>query len=159
MRRMFSEKQIKEFAKYVLENNVVEAIAGKDIAPASVTTEEINGIENPCVKPIYYHPVYMFGSDTSENLIRILITILDNSPIQYNDGTIVTKLNALLNAGAIINVDGIVIDTNNNNANAYMIKNDGSINQLFWNKETTRGEIDFSTITWTEVIDGVNKIN
>ena len=119
----------------------------------------INGESAPSVKPIYYHPIYLYGTDTSGTIIRILLSIFDNNSVAYTLSTIVSKIVSLINAGAILNVDGIIVDTNNKAYNAYMIKNEVSGNLLFWAGESTRGEINLTDITWALCQDGVNKIN
>lgn len=156
---------------YLVEHPVdITALEGKTIAPAVVNAttsvsapsgafNTLNGESNPSVKPIYYHPIFLSGA-TSTKLVRILFVILDNSPTQYNAETAISKVEQLLDAGAIISVDGIVVDSaSNKTSDVYKIEKDEGVYKLFAFNYDNRFEIDLEDVTWSQYQDGVNKIN
>ena len=85
MRRMFSEKQIKEMISAGAQGEIAEALEGDiSIGGDLDVAGSINGEEHPSVKPIYWHTVKFQRGGTAETatasrLIGYMI-ILNNDP-------------------------------------------------------------------------------
>lgn len=123
----------------------------------------INGESNPSVKPIYYHPIYFYHSDETLGLLFVLsCCILDNNPNKYTRTTLVTKLKELMDAGALINVNGCARTNSTNDwSHAIIIVKSSSNYVIEGYTQNNYGQIlNITDIEeFTEVQDGVNKIN
>ena len=135
MRRMFSIPQLKEMANEVIESGQVDN-----------------------AKPIYYHPIYLRGTIGGVERTRIQFCILNNSPTAFTSASIITKIQALLDDGAIINVNGYYIDSNSVYSPVYIINKSGTSYLIYYHTASSKSDVNISNFTW-ECTDGVNKIN
>ena len=156
MRRMFSEKQIKE----IIDETAVSSIAGKDIAPASITTEKINGETNPSVKPIYYHGLDLYDS-TNNHSAQIHILNNSNEPIDT-----IAKLKAWAESitGDVFIQCGGCIKVLSKWRELYLIIKSGSTNKYtLCYVDPESGVASFSNVNledyFTQCADKLNKIN
>ena len=124
----------------------------------------INGEANPSVKPIYYHPIYLSSTSSSnEPAGRIQLTILDNNPSAYNETTILAKIKALCDLGAIINCNGCMrADTGSDYYPVYIIIKVGANYKIFahsTNNMDITFDLDDYFTAGVYLTDGVNQIN
>ena len=120
----------------------------------------INGEATPSVKPIYFHPIYaQYDDPTYEAKINFLI--LDNNATPYDSTTFVNKITALMEAGALIQANGYVLNKGTLTAyQVFMLLKTGTNTYTFYiNSANGFATINMSTLTLTNLFDGVNKIN
>ena len=127
-------------------------------------TGSINGVANPSVKPIYYHPIYcVIGIEGVYNKLVFQCVILDNSATAYSETPFINKLKELMDLGALINVNGYYKDSNNEYAAVMVLYKSGSTYTGDTFKPTSSTSFDFSQLledmTSIAIVDGVNKIN
>ena len=184
MRRMYSEQELTNVIKavfeqeladgaldenvsdavdaYLVENPVdITALEGQTINPARIDVANINGETSPSVKPIYYHPIYMFIRDgNNDNVLIGTLTILDNQSTAYTKTTLATKLKALLDLGAYINFNGGVrADGTDTYKNCIMMLKSGDNYKMMYLTSTSEQSMNIDLDNITFVNDGVNKIN
>lgn len=138
MRRMFSEKQIKEMA-------------------SAKTKELVEGGTLENAKPIYYHGIVVGGA-----YVQLQLVILDNNSTPYTSSTALSKLKELMDNGAIINCNGAIEDIDDGVCPVYLIAKQGNNYVIAYHTASTvYKEIEFEP-TWNSqnyFNDGVNKIN
>lgn len=140
MRRMFSLKQLQE------------------IADSEVKTLVEGGTLNNA-KAIYYHPIYVLGKYNNVDC-RFSFVILDNNSTPYNATTVITKVKALMDAGAYIQVNGYIATEANKNFSVFLMVKSGSDYTILGNTVTEfTNAIMLDSITINNLNDGVNKIN
>ncbi|MBO7731229.1 MAG: hypothetical protein J6S67_01700 [Methanobrevibacter sp.] len=113
-------------------------------------------------KPIYYHPIAL-SSEYAEGTkleCRVQFAIIDNRESAYTYATLDAKLKTLLDAGAIININGYLKDGSTLYP-VYMIQKVSDEYRVYYHSTTSRGskllgEIFSETSTFS---DGVNKLN
>ena len=193
MRRMYSEQELTKVIQnvfeqeledgalddkiasavdaYLIENPVdITALEGQTIAPSvvnattSISAPTINGESSPSVKPIYYHPIYM--ADTFGTYkCRVQLAILDNQATAYTKETLLAKIKALCDIGAIINCNGAVDPNESKFFNSYMILKSGGAYKMFYfasDSASLDSNLVLDTLFEQEtfgIVDGVNKIN
>ena len=142
MRRMFSLKQLQEIA----DNRVKTLVEGGTLENA---------------KAIYFHPIVCLSE--TPIYARITFIILDNNPTAYTTTTFKAKAKALMDAGAILQVNGFAYDTaNSHNYQCYTALKAGENSyKIEGNIDAgaTKGTLDFDDVIATVYNDGVNKIN
>lgn len=159
MKRMWSKNELKELIRKVVKEEPEWLLDGDvSIAGDLSVTGSINGEENPSVKPIYFHPVYI-QDDTSGSEGRYTFFILDNNPTAYTFDTFKTKVKELMDADALIQVNGYFIKE----ATIFQIYILGKFSNSYRiygvNNSGNRQFFDLDNITASQFADGVNKIN
>ena len=146
MRRMYSKNQIEEIANEV---------------SAGVTAELVEGGELENAKPIYCHPISISNDASGTSLeCRLELLILDNNESAYTKDALKSKLEDLMDEGALIMVVGyfkyesVVYGT-------YMIQKGASEYRLYGYSTSGRASVNLDNIIDENAVveDGVNKIN
>lgn len=126
-----------------------------------------NDVELPVTQSankIYYHPIYMVDSQAVATDIKFewCLTILDNQPTAYNSTTIINKLKELLDAGALININGF-LKISGTYYTAYFIYKTGGLYKIWaFSASERNNSVDLTTLLNSSVLsinDGVNAIN
>lgn len=166
MRRMYTEKQVRELADEEVAGKVVESLAGKDISIGSATISgnlsvsgAINGEENPSVKPIYCHPIVL-QLDDDNAFVYAECLIFNNTETPFTWASFKTYLQSFV--GTIMLTGGCKDKANNKVVITTMLRNTGT--SIFIYGVSVNGEqalltnIDLASKTIT-LQDNVNKIN
>ena len=157
MRRMFSEKQIKEMISAGAQSEIAEALEGDiHIGGDLSVTGSINGEENPSVKPIYCHPLGLYVSGT----FRATCLIFDNSSTPFTWDTFKAWIKERGSADQLIKVmaSGCLIDSGDTFVNSY-IASDGTDIYLIASNKDNLSAVKTITNLVVELQDGPNQIN
>lgn len=133
----------------------------------AISIEEINGEENPSVKPIYCHPISIQGtSGDSIYKIKLALLIFDNNSEAYNThAKLVAKLQEIfaINSSAVFPITGGLYNTSDSRLHiAQKIDKDGdqiNIRTLRSDGESGYFALGSFNTPNCEYYDGVNKIN
>lgn len=111
-------------------------------------------------KKIYYHPIYITDSASTFTLTW---AILDNKPTAYTKDEMLVKLKALLDLGAIIQVNGWFVYSSEMH-NVYMMYKENDEYRIYGNCEAIPQKFRSILLntTWEDIslfVDGVNAIN
>lgn len=177
MKRMWSKNELKKIIKTLVESSKwsfegdvtfnglanfkddVYIEGDSSIDGDFSVTGSINGEENPSIKPIYYHPIYI-TDDTSNNEKRLSFVILDNNSTAYTFDTFKAKVKELMEAGAFIQCNGYFVKSGIGIFNAYILLKSGGNYYLYGNDyQGSREPVSLDDITATSFSDGVNQIN
>ena len=127
-------------------------------------TGTINGEENPSVKPVYCHPVYITSEVTEGGgkESRLMFLIFNNSSTAFTMTTFIAYIKGLMDNGAYIAVDGYIKTGESRILTAYAVFKSVSEYRIYGNDFTAsspRGNILLDDIAHGTINDGVNKIN
>ena len=123
-------------------------------------TGSINGEENPSVKPIYYHPCYVYAELNHAVKGRFTFVILDNNSTAYTLTTGIAKIKELMDIGALIQCNGFIIH-DAKYYNVYMMLKSEDHYYVYANSDSDEvtNVLDLDEIGLSYFSDGVNKIN
>lgn len=121
------------------------------------TSDEVYDVANS--KPIYYHPIYM---DAASDKFRVTLSIMDNRSTPYDASTALAKLKALMDAGAIIQVNGFIKLANELCPVYLMYKSANEYRIYAHTASSAITNTNIETFIWPDLasfVDGVNKLN
>ena len=125
-------------------------------------TGSINGESSPSLKPIYYHPIYVYqGITTNIKSARVSFVILNNDGTAFTNSTFRAKAKELMDNGAYLQCNGHCIASTDVNYDLFLaIKTGGTYKVLGNDYQGNNADFDFDEmISGGAFNDGVNKIN
>lgn len=147
----------------IVSDDVLILAGGKiltigDNGNVSVTTNAYS-VDNS--KPIYFHPVY-YARDNADYTQRIRASyfILNNDPTPFTYSTFIAYIKKLMDAGAVIQVNGCITETGEETKNLFIVTKPVNDYRIVWNTSSAVGDASLDDFTIeASFIDGVNKIN
>lgn len=141
---------------YVLTNSVIKVVIRSDNSVVALAFTD----DNSSNKKIYYHPILIDDDNTT---FTLTFAILDNNPLAYTKDEMLIKLKALLDDGALIQVNGWFINSGEMH-NAFIITKSGGDYRLLGNCEDISTKFRYEPLNniWESIVtfsDGVNAIN
>lgn len=108
-------------------------------------------------RKLYYHPIFMDGTLNSK-AYRLTLAILDNNGTAYNATTGNQKIISLLDSGALIQCNGLVIDENDVVNTPYLLYKESGSYYILAHTETSAALFNYFAIVINNFTDGVNEI-
>lgn len=150
-----------KFNNPIMDQENIEKIANKvnDIIDTVDEVVDSNGdLEaGKLNRKLYYHPIYFYTRDeNNQNLLLGCIAILDNNSTPYTEAGLKTKLENLMDNGALINFNGVVRASSEDTFSGGIMLYKSGDNYVCLNANIINITIDLSKIR--SVTDGVNEI-
>lgn len=137
-----------------------DASVGGDLS----VTGSINGVANPSVKPIYYHPIFMnlgkSGAGLESVQLQLTCVIFDNNPTPYDLASFKNKIKGLMDDGATIQCNGMIVGDDGTTYDIFIIYKSSSVYKVAYRTSNGATSIDMDYYdVQNSFSDGVNKIN
>ena len=123
--------------------------------------ERIEAGQTSNAKPIYFHPIYAYIIVSSAVVLLFNCSILDNNPEKYTPTTLAAKLKQMMDDGDLITIcGGVRANGEDTFKQAYLITKVGSAYAVYYFDGTSiSNTTSYTSLAFTAVTDGVNKIN
>ena len=169
MRRMYSKEQlnklIEEVSKLIAIEELDKVVPVPSVEKAGYFMRVNNAgtgyeLVQTSDSSLYYHPIYFYFYNEG-TLAVLTCIILDNVSTAYTTSTLMPKLKALMDLGALINVNGCArANASANYATAVdIVKKEGHyIIEGFDSSSWRTPILDLTELTPAAVSDGVNQL-